>query len=240
MRDTDDDWQRIAVRTPYFGVLADKRFLNPTAEDLSDFFRSGEADVEHVLSTVQRQFGTFRPHSALDFGCGVGRTLIPIARRVSQALGVDVAEGMRTLAKKHLAEARVNAVVLESIPEDKTFDWVHSSIVFQHIPPSRGYFILKKLWSQLNPNGFLTVQITIFRNGSHVGEVLRDLSSFSYDGERILKYLESSGQPGEMSMYDYDLSRVLSVLDLQTGHEVFLECTVHGGCHGVRIYVQRR
>ena len=71
-------------------------------------------------------------------------------------------------------------------------------------------------------------------------EILRDLDSCSYDGERILKYVEPESQSGEMSMYDYDLSRVLSLLTLKEGQEIVLEHTNHGGCHGVRMYVQKR
>jgi SAM-dependent methyltransferase len=239
MQDTDDDWRKIAESTPYFGVLADKRFLSPTENDLLEFFRSGVTDINHVLGTIRSRFGTFTPRSALDFGCGVGRTLIPISECVEQAIGVDVAEGMRRLAKYHVAQRGVRATVLDEIPDDRTFDWVHSWIVFQHIPPTRGYLLLKRIWNQVNLNGFLTLQITIFRDRNHVSEIVRDLASFSYDGERVLKYTDGDSTPGAMSMYDYDLSRVISLLELKDGQEVLLEHTNHGGCHGVRMYVQK-
>lgn len=241
MRDTDNDWQKIAASTPYFGVLADKRFLNPTEKDLADFFQSGVVDINHVLDTIRQKFGTFTPRSALDFGCGVGRTLIPIARNVEHATGVDVAADMRNLATKHVAQSGVNAKVLESIPEGVTFDWVHSFIVFQHIPPERGYVLLNRIWSLLNPNGFMSLQITIFRDRTHVQEIIRDLGSFSYDGERILKYAdpEAISGPGTMSMYDYDLNRIISLLNLKDGQRLLLEHTNHGGCHGIRMYVRK-
>jgi SAM-dependent methyltransferase len=241
VRDTDNDWRKIAASTPYFGVLADKRFLSPTEKDLADFFRTGDVDINHVLGTIRQHFGNFAPRSALDFGCGVGRTLIPIARNVEHATGVDVASDMRTLAIKHVAQSGVNARVLESIPEGVTFDWVHSFIVFQHIPPVRGYVLLNRMWNHLNPNGFMSLQITIFRDHTHVPEIVRDLGSLSYDGERILRYADAEGisEPGAMSMYDYDLSRILSLLNLRDGQRLLLEHTNHGGCHGVRIYVQK-
>jgi 2-polyprenyl-3-methyl-5-hydroxy-6-metoxy-1,4-benzoquinol methylase len=240
MRDTDSDWQRIAESAPYFGVLADKRFLKPTEDDLLEFFQTGATDIKYVLGTIRRKFGDFAPRSALDFGCGVGRTLIPIAKCVEQAVGVDVAEGMRRLAMQNVAKSGARATVFEAIPEDMTFDWAHSAIVFQHIPPARGYPLLTKIWSQLNPGGFMTLQITIFRDRNHVTEILRDLAACSYDGERVLKYSEADSNVGQMSMYDYDLSRVISLLDLAQGQEMLLEHTNHGGCHGVRLYVQKR
>lgn len=239
MRDTDGDWQRIAEVAPYFGVLADKRFLRPTENDLLEFFRTGAVDIGHVVNTVRKNFGKFTPTSALDFGCGVGRTLIPISQCVAQAVGIDIAEGMRRLAKENVAKSGVRATILDAIPEHMSFDWVHSAIVFQHIPPTRGYSLIRQLWERLNPAGFLTLQITLFRDRNHMAEVLRDLASFSYDGDRILKYTEVDAKLGEMSMYDYDLSRVLSLLDLREGQEVLLEHTNHSGCHGVRMYVQK-
>lgn len=240
MRDTDSDWQRIAESAPYFGVLADKRYMKPNEEDLQEFFKTGAGDISYVLGAVRKRFGAFTPQSALDFGCGVGRTLIPIAKCVQHAVGVDIAAGMRRLAQENAAKSGVLVKVLDAIPEDVTFDWVHSAIVFQHIPPARGYPLLRKLWNQLNPQGVMTVQITLFRDRNHITEILRDFESYSYDGERVVKYVEGESRVGDMSMYDYDLSRIISLLNLQDGQEVVLEHTNHGGCHGVRMYVQKR
>jgi hypothetical protein len=51
MRDTGSDWRKIAESTPYFGVLADKRFLKPSENDPLEFFRTGAVDISHVLGT---------------------------------------------------------------------------------------------------------------------------------------------------------------------------------------------
>ena len=42
-----------------------------------------------------------------------------------------------------------------------------------------------------------------------------------------------------MSMYDYDLSRVMAAIDLEAGHHVFMEKVRHGGCHGFRMYLRK-
>ncbi len=46
MRDTDRDWQTIALNVPYYGVLVHDKFLNPTAEALAEFFTTGANDIE--------------------------------------------------------------------------------------------------------------------------------------------------------------------------------------------------
>src|SRR4051812_1141904 len=61
-------WEELARREPYFSVLTDDRFLSDRIDDAARaaFFATGEADISRLL-------GDFRPESALDFGCGVGR-----------------------------------------------------------------------------------------------------------------------------------------------------------------------
>jgi len=239
MRDTDKDWQTIAERTPYYGVLTDDKFLNPSPQALADFFETGENDIRRILDTIRGQFGAFTPTSALDFGCGPGRQLIPIAKETGDAYGVDVSDRMLELARRHIAAAGVNAVVGTDFPERK-FNWVNSSIVIQHIPPRRGYRILRRLWQALDIHGVMSVHVTLFHDTRNTGELIRDLAQFSYDGEQVVNYTESDkGEVGGMSMYDYDLSRVISMFDLPDGQPIYLVKTIHGGNHGVTLYTRK-
>ena len=52
----------------------------------------------------------FAPRSALDFGCGVGRLLVPLARRCPSVVGVDVADSMLAQAR-----ARCDAVGVTNV-----------------------------------------------------------------------------------------------------------------------------
>ena len=47
-RDTDLDWSIIARHHPFFGVLANERFLTPnlTPEVIDDFYATGVADID--------------------------------------------------------------------------------------------------------------------------------------------------------------------------------------------------
>jgi cyclopropane fatty-acyl-phospholipid synthase-like methyltransferase len=98
---------------------------------------------------------SFAPRRCLDFGCGVGRVAIPLARRTGEVVGVDVSESM-------LAEARRNCEVQETrnvtlLPSDDAlsaltgrFDFIHSFVVFQHSPRERGDAILEALLEHLS------------------------------------------------------------------------------------------
>lgn len=240
MRNTDDDWRSIADSHPYYGVLSNERFLAPQADDLVEFFASGEQDVAHVRNIIERQFGAFGPKSVLDFGCGVGRLTIPLAKFAGSVTGVDIAEGMLTLARQHAAEASLSIEFVTDIPSDRQFDWVNTYIVLQHIPPARGYGIIARLWAAVARGGMLSYHVTVYKDQRHTYELQRDLTAFRYDGETLVRYPDHQADVAGMSMYDYDLSRVFHALDLADGDPVFMEATDHGGCHGFRIYVQKR
>jgi SAM-dependent methyltransferase len=241
MRDTDRDWSLIAQTSPYYGVLTNPQYLNPTAEALKEFFQSGQADIDYYFQKIQQVFGEFKPNSALDFGCGVGRLVIPLARLAGRAVGVDIAEGMRNLATQHSLEAGVSVTVTESIPANEKFDWVNSQIVLQHIPPRRGYGIIRDLWASVAKGGLLVLQLTMYKESTHLDELARDIRLLNYDGECVINYTDyESNEQGGMSMYDYDLSRVFSAIPMNNGCPVYMEKTCHGVCHGMIIYIQKR
>ena len=145
MRNTDKAWQRFGKIAPYFAVLAHPRFSAAAkdGETRREFFTSGAEHVERLFAIIRETIDPeFAPRRALDFGCGVGRVTIPLARRVAQVVGVDVSDSMLDEANKNCEEAGVRNVTLiksddslENLSGD--FDFLHSFIVFQHIPARR-------------------------------------------------------------------------------------------------------
>lgn len=165
--DTDKDWEKFGKDDPYFGVLSDDAFkkdrLNPEA--LERFFASGEEFISEILSMASRLAGAeFRPKSALDFGCGVGRLVIPLSRRCDRVVGVDVSPSMiREAVENCRKRNRTNVVFHDSVQAAGAagkFDFINSFIVFQHIPPDRGYAILRQLVDSLAPGGVAALHFT--------------------------------------------------------------------------------
>jgi SAM-dependent methyltransferase len=239
LKDTDRDWRVIADSSPYFGVLSHEHFRDPSPVDLQEFFATGETDIATYLATIHRIFGPFEPRSALDFGCGVGRVLIPLAKLTGDATGVDIADGMLSLARYHAEQANTPVTLTTTIPANRTFDWVNSQIVLQHIPPRRGYPIISNLWRAVAPNGLLVLHVTTFRDGAHTAELVRDFSIISYDAERVVGYMEATDRRPVVSMYDYDLNRVFACMPMADGSPVYMEKTNHGGFYGFRIYLRK-
>lgn len=233
-RNTDADWNEIGNSEPFHGVLVDPRYLRANIDDAAkaEFFQTGAADVSHHLCALRERFGPFDPKSALDFGCGVGRLTRALADTTGDAVGVDISEGM-------LREARVAerpGLAFERQVPDRTFDWVMSIIVFQHIPPERGYPLLRTIARRLAPGGCVTLQLAVYRDPQHfqvaggrIG-IADEIKAIS--GDQALSTLPL----GEMVMFDYDLSIVAALLFNEGIEELHLLHTNHGGFHGAVIY----
>ena len=102
-KDSDSHWERFGEQDPYFGVLSSEEFKSNRLDDATReiFFVSGEEHVDHVFTTIKTHITPdFHASKALDFGCGVGRIIIPLAKRCDEAVGVDVSIAMLEEALK--------------------------------------------------------------------------------------------------------------------------------------------
>jgi SAM-dependent methyltransferase len=182
---TDADWEQWGVADPYFGVLSDERFRasSITERARADFFSSGTTHIDRILGDARVIIGPdFSPRSALDFGCGVGRLVIPLARRMAHVTGVDVSPSMLALAERNCSEAGLGNVSF-ALSDDALsrvhggFDLVHSHLVFQHIPWRRGRTILQSLAKLVAPGGCLAAQFLVRHE---VSPIVRGLVRLRY------------------------------------------------------------
>lgn len=164
--DTDKDWEELGKLAPYHAVLTYKDFADATLSDeaLSKFFSSGETHLSNLLSVIQNRIDpSFTPSSMLDYGCGVGRILIPMARKAQSVCGIDVSHAMleecqRNLTKHNLSNCDlIHANRLSDLEE--VFDFIHSYIVFQHIPPTKGIQLFTSLLDKLSPRGLMALHV---------------------------------------------------------------------------------
>lgn len=133
-----EDWERLAEVDAMWAVLTAPGRKGGRWEP-EEFFATGEAEIEHVLSTAERLGRPARRRDALDFGCGVGRLTRALGKRFERAVGVDVSAGMVEQARRLNAdvpacEFRVNDAPDLAAFDDDSFDLAYSSIVLQHLP----------------------------------------------------------------------------------------------------------
>ena len=150
---TDSEWQKLGKENPYFAVVTEDKYQKDalTSSRREEFFESGQEFVSNVVQTIRTRLDPSPKFArALDFGCGVGRLLIPFARISDEAVGVDVSEGMLAEARKNCEDRSVTNVSLVKSDDELSlvsgkFDLIHSYIVFQHIPVHRGERIFLQL-----------------------------------------------------------------------------------------------
>lgn len=234
MQDTDADWALLGEGEPYFAVLSDERFLrrNLTPETLEEFWKSGVNDMAGFAEVVDKFFGRFPRGTALDFGCGVGRLTHGMAAMCEHVIGLDISPGMLAEARRH---PRDNMEFLDRL-DDQTFDWVSSIIVFQHIPPRRGYALFDDLLRRVNHGGAITLHVTLYRDSRVIRHLTDELQGMRWDGDDIVLTEPVRAAPGSIMMYDYDLGRLLELTVKHGFQSLMTQHTDHGGHHGVILY----
>lgn len=252
-KNTDKDWEYYGEVSPYFGVITDEKFRTENLSEtvLADFFSSGAEQVEQTLQLIAKHFSPdFNPQRCLDFGCGVGRIVLPLAKRFEHVVGVDVSRGMLEEAKRNCE--RVGVKNVEFVESDDalskvtgSFDFIHSFIVMQHISVARGEQIVQRLFGLLNKGGVAALHFTYSWSG---------WLQTATRGQRFKRWLKES-VPGMlgllnlakgrrfdhpyMLMNTYDLNRLLSLLQQHGCKQVHAQFTDHGGHWGVMLVFQK-
>jgi SAM-dependent methyltransferase len=222
------DWELLAKTDPLFAVLSDPLYqranLSPEAE--RRFWHTGEAYVQYISDLFRTHFGEpCRPSRALDFGCGVGRILVPLARISGEAVGIDASPTMLELARAACDRAALRNVSFAQSPmPGESFDLVNSTLVFQHIPVRVGLPILATLLQQLSPNGFLSLHLLFERPRSRPAyRIVRWLRSTLEPLHLITNRLRGSAPSAPyMQMNPYPLNKVLTLLSRNGIREVYL------------------
>ena len=241
------DWERFGELDPYWAVLTEEKFrvTKLSAESRREFFQSGEEHLESVSKIIREILHPgFAPTRAVDLGCGVGRVLVPLARRVPQAIGVDVADSMLREAGKNLAAAAVKAELVRG--DDNlsaltgTFDFVHSYIVFQHVAPHRGEKICAALLGKLRPGGIAALHFSYRTPLSAKQKVLRWGRQRTPAIGALLNFLKRRPVASPyMELYEYDLASIFEMFRAVGCPALHLRFTDHGGLLGVFIFARK-
>jgi cyclopropane fatty-acyl-phospholipid synthase-like methyltransferase len=252
---TDRDWEAFAKEEPYWSVISvdDFRRKNLTAQAIERFFKGGAEHMNSIIALLRSRFSiTGRFKTTLDFGCGVGRLLFPLAQTSERAIGLDVSPTMLALCRQNAEERKVNNIELYQSDDDLTavqqyagsIDLVTSFIVFQHIPPRRGMHILGQLLSLLSPRacGFLhitfsaTIDSLQYEGANVTGSTYRFYQR-TLDG--IIKLLEGPLGEVQIQMHHYNLNEVMCLFYSVGITEILTRFTNHTSTIGAEFYFQR-
>lgn len=243
-----EDWEELARREPYFAVLTNEGFLGASGNSIATaaFFETGEADIASLLSAIASLLGGAPSlSSVLDFGCGVGRLTLPLARRAAHVVGCDVAPTMLTHARKNAEREGLNNIrfiLSDELPElcDRQFDFVCSLLVFQHIPPAIGYGIIRMLLKLLAPGGVAALHVTFERPGGRVRRLARIIRGRSRLVHRLVDVVRhDSRHLPYMQMNDYDERVVLRDIEAADARTIGRFPTLHGDTAGAVLIVRK-
>lgn len=246
---TDRAWQKWGENDPYFGVFTNEKYrlenLTPIIKD--EFFTSGENYVQQTFSTIKTRIDSnFQPASALDFGCGTGRILLPLAKRCRKVVGVDISDGMLAEAKKNLF-AFTNVKFYKSNDlltelKEQQFDFVNTYIVLQHIPQKRVLIILNKLISLVAKDGVGAIHLTFAKTKfnsnfgiEHNSFIYKLKSKIVELKKKVFNSLTLSTDP-EMQMNLHSLNQTFFILQQAGINHFYTETTNHDGSIGMIIY----
>jgi SAM-dependent methyltransferase len=164
---SDESWRQYGKNDPYYGVFSSDKFRGKNLNEatLKEFFESGETQIDDILESARLHVnGAMARGDALDFGCGVGRLVLPLAKRFGTATGVDISSDYRAEAKRNCDQRGIgNASFAEDLSSllsaGNNFDFIHSSLVFNHIPWIRGQKIITEMFQLLRPGGVIAIQV---------------------------------------------------------------------------------
>jgi len=166
-----ETWSRLGRDDPYFSVVTSEQFrlaqMSPHA--IERFYDSGQVDVRRVEAALLRH-GRELPRGGVcvDYGCGLGRVTLWLARRCKKVIALDVSEAHLQIAKRELAARGVTNVEFrllrgrDDLAILKGVDLFHSVIVLQHNPPPIIADILRHALAGLNKGGAAFFQVPTY------------------------------------------------------------------------------
>lgn len=245
---TDADWEKWGEIDPYFGVLSSDEFRteNLNEESEAKFFRSGEEYIGRTLNEIRSHLDKdYHPKRSLDFGCGVGRLVIPLAGLSEKVVGVDVSDHMLAEASSNCQKRNIENVSLVKSDDGLTkltgtFDLIHSFIVLPHIPAKKGMRLLEAMLRHLDPGGVVAIQ---FYYRCDAPKAVRALVKLRY-ALPLANYARNliRGRPlrePAMQLHTYDLEAIISLLSEAGVSNVFLRTFSEQGFQNVALYGQK-
>lgn len=235
MVSTDRNWRRWGAEDPYYGVVSHPQFSGRNIDQNRNlFFNSGEEFIARVLAKADRCFAGVRKNGfALDFGCGVARLTVPLARRFSHVDGLDVSPGMLEEARKNCKAFGLGNVQFYLSNGDfehwpRQYDFVNSYIVLQHIPLRRGYTIIGKLLDHVAIGGIAMLHVSLRRRLSPARAAAYQVRhKFPFAGYALNLLQGRHLFAPQMQMNEYDLVRVLDIFRRNKMNEVAITFENH-------------
>ncbi len=246
---SDRDWEKLAEQDRYYWVTTFEKYRDEQMSDdrREEFFGEASDYLEKLLTIIRRHLDpSFKISRALDFGCGAGRVAVPLANVATEVVGLDIAEGLLSEARKNSELLGVSNLKL-GLSDDLlseapgTFDFIHSIYVFQHIPFSRGQAIIQQMLDRLGEGGVMSLQFLISNDLSAVKKASYWMRVHVPFVKNILNVLNRKKWDAPMmQLNSYPLNSVLDLLKAGGCREFYLRNTKDGPYNGVIVMAKKQ
>jgi SAM-dependent methyltransferase len=242
-------WTRLGKRQPYWASLSEPQYRANRIDDdaIEAFFQSGEREIDAIFEAIRHDVSPdFHPARALDFGCGVGRLTLPLARESRQVLAVDISDSMLEEVEDNCGEQGLVNVEFMHAREfnapsmRRRFDFVLSYGVFQHMKPRLGYRATRHVLGMLTPGGVGALHYTYGRKAGPVRRVMHRARRLVPPLNVAANILQRRAllEPA-MPMYRYNLARLLDLFGALDCAILGVELTEHRSYRGAMFFLRK-
>jgi len=160
-------------------------------------------------AAILREVSTWSRGNVLEMGCGAGTMCYEMAKLGFDCTGVETSPGAQALAKQVLAGVG-GATLLPEIPSEKTYDYLMSFEVLEHIEDD--LHALKQWLSHLRPGGKVLLSVPAHSRKWDVTDVAAGHFR-RYDREDLQKLIDDSGLHSvEISTYGFPASSLIALI----------------------------
>lgn len=217
----DPRWEAFAAREPYFAVLTAPRFRRDalTGEHEREFFASGEQLVSWIFGVIEGVSPQFSPASLLEYGCGVGRLALPLARHPGSITAVDRSPVMLRLAREQAERHGLGHIEFQAAPGlfagPRKFDLVVCYHVLQRLRRGEAIALARALIDRIGPGGVGVFQWPLRTNDPAAVRASRWLRE-RVPGVNALanRFRDKPADEPFVPTRTFDLSEIVPIFDL--------------------------
>jgi SAM-dependent methyltransferase len=162
-------WSRVGTEDPFWSVLTLDMYRKRRmfrADQIDGFYETGRAEVARLESYLTRNGRVVPPEGVcVDYGCGVGRVTLWLARRFQHVVALDVSQPHLEMARRYLGARGITNVEYRLVRRPQDLNIMHGMNLFysimalQHNPPPLISEILSVALAHLDDEGTAFFQV---------------------------------------------------------------------------------
>jgi SAM-dependent methyltransferase len=167
-------WTQLGETEPYWSMLTDPRWrLSQISkpEVLAPFYETGQRPLARMDRWLERSAVSSPTGVCIDYGCGVGRVTMWLARRFARVIAMDVSAPHLQIAQDYAAARGLDNIDFVHVRDDADLDRMQgadmfiSELTLQHNPPPLTLIVLDRAMSALNAGGVAYFQVPTYGAG---------------------------------------------------------------------------